>query len=323
MPEYSKKSNHHSKKQSNSSDPQDAHKKTEEVQQIKHELVNFARTWWGQQWIHSLLDVGRPYRMQRGIQYAQEDRIENVMINPGQIFATVEGKMSPTPYRVRISFETIDEAGWQKIINNIANKAIFVIKLLENVLPEEFIDIFHQVDNSLFPRFNRNQELNATCSCPDYVEHKSLCKHIAATILYVARIIDFDPFLILKLRGKTKEELLFQLQKARSCSNRTVTQETQQFREKTENMEGKFDVPTLFAQDCNLERFTIGHPYEIGFRFTKPTPNIETLDNLGIIPNLGDPVVFEATLRQLYIIVTKEMYHIANSLENPSNDEEK
>ncbi|MFX1366461.1 MAG: hypothetical protein ACFE9Y_16200, partial [Promethearchaeota archaeon] len=56
----------------------------EEVEQIKKDLLNFAKTSWGKQWISSNLKIGRPFRMQRGIEYVKDKRrIDNLSIIPG------------------------------------------------------------------------------------------------------------------------------------------------------------------------------------------------------------------------------------------------
>ena len=114
----------------------------EEVEQIKKNLINFAKTSWGKQWIQSNLKIGRPFRMQRGIEYVKDKRrIDNLSIIPGQIFATVQGT-APTPYRVKIKFETILEEDWKIILEKLTNRIINLIELLEGSLPEEIITIF-------------------------------------------------------------------------------------------------------------------------------------------------------------------------------------
>jgi uncharacterized Zn finger protein len=134
----------------------------EEVEQIKKNLVNFAKTSWGKQWIQSNLEIGRPFRMQRGIEYVKDERrIENLSINTGQIFATVQGT-APTPYRVKINFEPILDEGWKIILTELAKKTINLIELLEGFLPEDVITIFDDNGYSLFP--NASKGLNATCS---------------------------------------------------------------------------------------------------------------------------------------------------------------
>ena len=57
------------------------------------------------------------------------------------------------------------------------------------------------------------RELDQFCSCPDGIVP---CKHIAATFYLLAEAFDDDPFLILRWRGRDREELLGRLRRLRS-----------------------------------------------------------------------------------------------------------
>ena len=48
------------------------------------------------------------------------------------------------------------------------------------------------------------KKFNAECSCPDYANP---CKHIAAVFYTLADEIDYEPMLLFKLRGMSKESL--------------------------------------------------------------------------------------------------------------------
>ena len=300
-----KTSRKYSKRSNTKLTPRERRHKKNEVEEIFKELLIVAKSEWGKLWVKSILKFGRPYRMQRGVRYAQEERVENLTISSGQIFATVQGT-APTPYRIKIIFETIPEEGWKKIIESIAKKAKYLIQLLQNHMPEALMDIFKKAGYPLYPPMAKN--LTATCSCPD----KAIpCKHIAATVLYLAKVIDFNPFLILELRGKTKDQILHELSLARSCANRPIAIATKSIREKINVAETTFDVPGLISDNIPLDRFFTGDPYDIGFRISKPGEQIKTLDTLGIAPNLEDPDKFHFILNELYHIVSKKMYKTA------------
>ena len=66
---------------------------------------------------------------------------------------------------------------------------------------------------SLFPTALR--ELNTDCSCPDWANP---CKHIAAVYYLLAERFDEDPFLIFKLRGRTKEQIIAVLRDKRAAT---------------------------------------------------------------------------------------------------------
>ncbi len=275
----------------------------EEVEQIKKDLINFAKTSWGKQWIQSNLKIGRPFRMQRGIEYVKDKRrIDNLSIIPGQIFATVQGT-APTPYRVKIKFETIQEEEWNIILKKLINKTINLIELLEGSLPEEIINIFNESEYSLFP--DASKGLDATCSCPD----KAIpCKHIAAVILYLARVIDFNPFLLLELRGKPKSEILTDLSLAQPTkSNKKL--ETVASSQKTEF---KFNIPKISIKELSNMQKKIGKDdFNIDFKLIKPRKIIETLENLGVPQNIENKA-FEIVLRAIYHKITSETYFLSS-----------
>ncbi|MBA7532705.1 hypothetical protein ES705_24935 [subsurface metagenome] len=271
----------------------------EEVEQIKRDLINFAKTSWGKQWIQSNLKIGRPFRMQRGIEYVKDKRrIDNFSIIPGQIFATVQGT-APTPYRVKIKFETILEKDWKIILEKLTNRTINLIELLEGSLPEEIITIFNESNCPLFP--DASKGLNATCSCPD----KAIpCKHIASVILYLARVIDFNPFLLLELRGKPKSEILTDLSLAQPSKSEKKLEKVSS----NQKFEFKFNVPKISIQELSNMQKKLGEDdFNIDFKLTKPGKIIETLENLGVPQNIENKA-FEIVLRAIYKKITSETY---------------
>jgi len=276
-------------------------RKNEEVKRIKKDLVNYAYSTWGQEWIHSILESGRPYRMQRGIEYAKDKRrIDNISINKGQIFATVQGT-APTPYRVKINFKIIPEEGWKKIIKELSTKTINLIELLNGVLPSEIITIFEENKFPLFLTEELNKE-NASCSCPDPAIP---CKHIAATILYTARVLDYNPFILTTLRGKTKIDLLNDLNIAKENRDVKLEKEAPQIDNKVKH---SFNVPKIDKEDLIISPQYSKEYKEMTFHFKKSGEILETLDNLGKPPNLEDPLAFEMVFEGIYKTISSEIY---------------
>ena len=90
-------------------------------------LVKFGSTWWGREWINSMLTFGRFYRMQRGMIYAQDNRISNVIIKKGDIFALCAGT-APVPYRVKINFKILSDDQWKNIINKLTESVFYEVE---------------------------------------------------------------------------------------------------------------------------------------------------------------------------------------------------
>jgi uncharacterized Zn finger protein len=80
---------------------------------------------------------------------------------------------------------------------------VFLARLLAGEMPADIERAFDRAGLSLFP--SRIRELVTHCSCPD---PSNPCKHIAAVYYLLGEEFDRDPFLIFRLRGMTREELL-------------------------------------------------------------------------------------------------------------------
>jgi uncharacterized Zn finger protein len=105
---------------------------------------------------------------------------------------------------------SLSDKDWDKVIDIMASQAIFAAKLLSGEMPQNIEEAFVEAKVSLFPRSGK--DLDTDCSCPDYANP---CKHIAAVYYILAERFDSDPFLIFKLRGRTKEEIIQALRKKR------------------------------------------------------------------------------------------------------------
>jgi len=78
-------------------------------------------------------------------------------------------------------------------------------------MPQTIEEGFSDCGISLFPK--KKADLKTNCSCPDW---SNPCKHIASVYYLLAEQFDHDPFLIFKLRGKSKEEIVEALRSSRS-----------------------------------------------------------------------------------------------------------
>jgi uncharacterized Zn finger protein len=88
----------------------------------------------------------------------------------------------------------------------LAHEARVAAKLLASEMPEDVETAFDGVGLSLFPE--RRKDLATECSCPDW---SNPCKHIAAVYYLLGEEFDRDPFLIFRLRGMSREELVGRL----------------------------------------------------------------------------------------------------------------
>jgi uncharacterized Zn finger protein len=162
----------------------------------------FGESWWAKRWISVLESFNIGARLQRGRSYARRGQVLSITIGKGTVSAKVQGSR-PTPYEVRIKVVALSKADWKQVAKVLAAKALFAAKLFAGEMPQDIEDAFRDANLSLFP--GMIHDLATECSCPDW---SNPCKHIAAVYYLLGEEFDRDPFLIFKLRGMEREEII-------------------------------------------------------------------------------------------------------------------
>ena len=171
---------------------------------------NFAESWWAKRWIGVLDSFGWSSRLQRGRTYARGGRVLDIDIKPGKVSARVSGSR-PTPYKVNIEIKQLSADEWDLVTEALSGQAVFAAMLLAGEMPQEIESAFDGVRLSLLPR--SSADISTNCNCPDWANP---CKHIAAVYYLLGGEFDSDPFLIFKLRGRTKEQIIEALRAKRA-----------------------------------------------------------------------------------------------------------
>lgn len=184
---------------------------------IKAQSKQFGKTWWASRWLDALHKLIDPARLQRGRSYARSGQVLNLDIQAGRVDARVQGSR-PQPYKVWIKIKPLSERAWQQVADVMAEQAIFAAKLLAGEMPQNIEEAFSAAGVSLFP--TDIDDLETECSCPDWANP---CKHIAAVYLLLGEQFDADPFLLFRLRGKDKKEIMALLHARRASKVETAT----------------------------------------------------------------------------------------------------
>jgi uncharacterized Zn finger protein len=163
------------------------------------------QSWWARRWIAVLesFDIGA--RLGRGRSYARGGQVLSVEVGKGRVTAKVQGSR-PKPYDITIQVKQLAEKEWTHLTEALAGQALYSAKLLAGEMPPDVEQVFAGAGLSLFP--GKRDDLETSCSCPDW---SNPCKHIAAVYYLLGEEFDRDPFLIFKLRGLEREELLGRL----------------------------------------------------------------------------------------------------------------
>jgi len=256
----------------------------------------FGEHWWAQRWIAVLESFGWDNRLQRGRTYARKGQVLDIEVHPGRVIAHVQGSRRE-PYSVRIEITPLSDDQWERAIDAMAQQALFAAQLLAGEMPPEIEQAFHAAGVSLFPT---GQDIEMSCSCPDWAVP---CKHIAAVYYLLGEEFDRDPFLMFKLRGRTREQVMAALRARRATGAPPVEEIVQE--EEPE--------PQVEPLEAGLPRFW--EPWEsLGdFRVTITPPSVETalLKRLGPPPFSRRPEAFVGALTLAYAAVTDQALALA------------
>jgi uncharacterized Zn finger protein len=164
-----------------------------------------AETWWSKRFVDVLESYGLGGRMERGRRYARKGQVLDLEVHAGALAAHVQGSRQE-PYVVTVMFRPPTAAQWATITEAMTGKVAFAAHLLSGELPAELEDVFAGAGVALFPR--TWADLRADCTCPDWGDP---CKHTAAVLYLFADQLDADPWLLLRWRGRTREDILGRL----------------------------------------------------------------------------------------------------------------
>ncbi len=165
--------------------------------------AQFGRTWWGRAWVEALEQRARldPNRLPRGREYARSGAVGALTLAPGEARAQVQGRKTQ-PYQVRIRVRRFTDEEWDRVLTAIAGRLGHAAALLDGELPPEIAEVAASAGLDLLPG---GGEIGPRCDCPDDADP---CKHSAAACYLVSDALDVDPFVLLLLRGRTRDQVL-------------------------------------------------------------------------------------------------------------------
>ena len=160
-----------------------------------------ASTWWGEEWFRAL-GYGSDARLRRGRSYARDGSVLEIAISPGSAQALVRGSHSPL-YTSTVHLETLDNRQWEVVFEILNTKPALYAKLLAGELSPDLYALCKEGGVALLP--DDVGDLGFSCSCADWGYP---CKHAAALHFVLAEQLDLDPFILFRLRGRTRDQVI-------------------------------------------------------------------------------------------------------------------
>ncbi|WP_433157321.1 hypothetical protein [Kribbella sp. CA-247076] len=163
------------------------------------------RSWWARAWVQALEDTSLDSdQLRKGRRYANSGQVGTITISPGRIAATVYAPEDT--YEAVIRVDQLTEADWDRFLDQVAARAGHIAALLEGEMPHDLVEAAADAGVPLLPQIG---DLDPSCTCDGW---ELPCQHAAGLCYQVAWLLDSDPFVLLLLRGRSREELLDQLQ---------------------------------------------------------------------------------------------------------------
>lgn len=276
------------------------------------ERKTYGEKWWSQRWLSTLDSFGWSNRLQRGKAYARAGMVKSLEISKGSIKAKVKGSR-PNPYLVNINVKVLSKKEWEKAIAKMSSQAIFSSKLLAGEMPENIETAFKLTKLSLFPSSKKDIEME--CSCPDWAVP---CKHLAAVFYIIADNFDNDPFVLFKIRGRDKSELLENLRNMRQHTGlgkiKDITNEKNETIKLSDN---NLDAP---LESCISNFWDVGDELKtMNFSISRPEVSCVVLKKLGNPAFWESNMVFDKEMKIAYDKISLKAIEIAFNNEKINN----
>ena len=167
-------------------------------------------SWYSERLLAVLQGLGIDQSLEEGASCLRGRRSIDFFITPGSITTRLQDETGRLR-KISLSMPEIPDDVWNQVFGALAEKALFLAKLLANELPIEVEEVFQNAGAPLLPE--NSQDILLTCDGEPLL---SADKYVAALYFLASERFESDPFSILTFRGRNKESVLGELKKLRS-----------------------------------------------------------------------------------------------------------
>jgi len=158
-------------------------------------------TWWGRAWVRSFEETAVDAAdLTAGRALARSGRLGAVMVLAGMASVVVD-RGGPTSVMAQLRVTQLDEQAWLTFAGELGREAGFTAALDSGELPADLVENADQAGVELLPG---PADLETACECDAWAQP---CVHALALLYQLAWHLDADPYALLLLRGRTREQL--------------------------------------------------------------------------------------------------------------------
>ena len=160
-----------------------------------------ASTWWGKAWVRSFEEtVLEASDLVTARALARSGRLGAVMVISGMASAVMDAG-SPTALIAQIRVRRLDEPQWAVFTTELEREAGYLASLETGDLPTDLVEHADEAGVEVVPGPG---DLDTACECDSWAQP---CLHVLALLYQLAWIVDEDPYALLLLRGRTREQM--------------------------------------------------------------------------------------------------------------------
>jgi len=154
-------------------------------------------TLWGAIWTAAMTQVfSDAHELETGARLAR--RMETpVEMSPGSITL----RDPEEKWFAHLGLRQLDDGQWETLLRTVAADPLLTAAVVTGELPIELHGKAVALGCSIAPEV---ADVGGDCSCPDWHEP---CRHVGALIALVAEMIDTDPWLLVMLRGRSRDQV--------------------------------------------------------------------------------------------------------------------
>ncbi|MCW2846911.1 MAG: hypothetical protein JWR90_885 [Marmoricola sp.] len=159
-------------------------------------------TWWGRAFVRSFEELTvEAAELVTARTLARSGRLGAIVVLEAMSSAVIDpGGTSPLMAQVRV--DRLDAAGWTTFAQEAARESGYAAALEAGDLPADLVEHADEAGAEVLPGPG---DIDTACECDAWTQP---CRHALALLYQLAWQVDRDPYVLLLLRGRTRETLL-------------------------------------------------------------------------------------------------------------------
>jgi len=159
-----------------------------------------AATWWGRAWVRAVEEAAYGESdLHAGRALSRAGGIGGITVDHGSVVAACYDRSGV--WTVSATVPELDPVSHRAFVEVVAGESGHLAALMAGELPHRLVEQAEEAGVELLPY---GGELGSACTCDAWVDP---CQHALAVMLQVAWLVDGDPWVLLRLRGLSPDDL--------------------------------------------------------------------------------------------------------------------